>query len=223
MPQLSGIRLFASLPFVNSSSQFLAQFYGGGGGIGSIGLAGVMATKVYLAGSVREERELHQLGLGGRVTSFFSIGVASKKYVRRLGNSHTEGFGVDLGVLIEPDKTVALGLTLADIGGVSLQGANGTSLPFQAEMTLQIGGRIRLLADHLRFGLGMDISQQGDVEGFHFGLETVVYEAFAARFGWNNGEITWGLGLGIKNLFDVEAMLVGNSWTISTELTLFGR
>jgi hypothetical protein len=69
----------------------------------------------------------------------------------------------------------------------------------------------------------MDVSKDGNVGGFHFGFEGIFYEAFAIRAGWNNGEITWGLGLGIKNLFDIEVMTFGKSWTVSTELVLFGR
>ncbi|MBI1744439.1 hypothetical protein HYR54_15430 [Candidatus Acetothermia bacterium] len=223
LPQLHGLHVLASLPFTNSSSTFFTQFYGAGGAIGFVGMGGISATKTYLTGPVREEREMNQLGLGGQLTSFFRAGIAAKRYARTLGGTRTEGLGLDLGIIIEPEPVAAIALQLTDIGGVTLRSLAPDIPPFQAEMMVHIGARFRILNDHLRFGLGMDVTQGGNVSGFHFGMEGIIYEAFALRAGWNNGEITLGIGLGIKNLFDIEVMNVGNSWTVSTELVLFGR
>jgi hypothetical protein len=223
LPQLQGVHLLASLPFPDSLSLFYLQYYGASASFGGFGVGGIVATKTFLGEPTKHEIELAQLGVGGQLTRFFRAGISAKRYAQTLGATRTEGLGLDIALLIEPEGNFAVGLKAADIGGVTLDRPAPTNPPTVQEMTVQLGARVRLFDDHVRFGIGMEVTQGGEIGGFHFGIEAILIESFALRAGWNNGDLTVGAGVGIKNLFTLDALIVGQSWTVATELVLFGR
>jgi hypothetical protein len=227
LPQLSGVRAVASLPFPSKEGLFAIQYYGASVNWSSIGISMILASKTFLENLYPEEHGIFQMAFGSQISSTFRAGASIKRYSRKVGEAFTQGVGFDLGAMIEPFLTgwlsqLTIGAKMADIGGTTLRGVDPTATS-SADMHVELGAMWHMYDRRLRFVGAIDIIQHKGLDGIHWGVEAVILEAFAMRFGWNNGEITWGLGLGIKNLFDVEAMLVGNSWTISTELTLFGR
>lgn len=134
--------------------------------------------------------------LGG-ATSF---GISAKIVHQSIDPFSSTGTGLDLGFLYTPDKVPALslGLNLQDIAGANLKLSNvEESTPHTMMLGASYGvtvgraGRLNLL-------FGYD-SPQFDRRMLHLGAEYVHAGRVAARIGWDDGTMTFGIGVGFKS------------------------
>lgn len=223
----SAARFTMSLPFPNSESLFSTQYYGASFNLGILGVSALLANKTYLKDSHGETRGLWQLGIGAQISSTFRAGLGLKRYARTINNESLQGYGFDLGAMIEPFPVgllshLTIGVKMMDIGGIVLKNKN-SSAHYDIDMRISLGAMFHWYEKRLRFLGALDIVQHKGVDGIFLGVEGVLYEAFAARLGWSNGEATWGVSFGMNNLFRVDFMTVSNGFTVATELMLFAR
>ncbi len=223
----SAARFTMSLPFPNSESFFSTQYYGASFNLGVVGLSALLANKNYLKDSTSESRGLFQLGLGAQISSTFRAGVGIKRYTREINQVAVQGYGFDLGAMIEPFSTgllshFTIGVKMMDIGGIALKNKD-PAMTYDIDMRVGLGAMFHWYNKRLRFVGGLDIVQHKGIDAIYLGVEGVLYEAFAARLGWSNGEASWGISFGVNNLFRVDFMTVSNGFTVATEIVLFAK
>lgn len=139
------------------------------------------------------------LGMGWRLHRRVSAG-AAVKYQRyeqafeAIEQGRGTGWGLDLGIIVQPQRRLWVGASLRDAGGTTLEFDNGaTSRPFDGEFTVgaavQAHRAVLLLAD-----LGRDA---------HAGAEVRIVDALTLRGGWTKDlegldASRWSAGLAFR-------------------------
>jgi hypothetical protein len=133
----------------------------------------------------------------------FSLGVNIKYSQYNLASLNAYTMGFDFGVLIYPKDKLRVGLAVDNLGmkysWVSSKywqefDQTGTDTEDKFPVNFKLGGSYLLLKDKLLLSLQADKNSKQDAR-FHLGAEYRWLEYFAGRLGYNDGSLTFGLGI----------------------------
>lgn len=171
---------------------------------------------IYLSFGFQILAMLQQSGqFKGLPSDLVSIGV-SMKYLREGMDDNEEfkysgkGFGADLGILIKPHKTFAMGYQLKDLNAKLESNTNdifdrGSTLENKFPITQKLGIFYHTPLDWAGVAYDFEWSDAGE-EKHHFGAELVSNIA-SGRLGYDNNHFTFGGGLEFKMIKQVYMML----------------
>jgi hypothetical protein len=133
----------------------------------------------------------------------FSLGVNMRYSQYNLASLNVYTMGFDFGILIYPRDKLRVGLAGDNLGmKYSWVSTNywqefdqpGTDTKDDFPVNFKLGGSYLLLKDKLLLSMQADKNNKQDVR-FHLGAEYRWLEYFAGRIGYNDGSITFGLGI----------------------------
>ncbi|MCJ7508306.1 MAG: PorV/PorQ family protein, partial [candidate division Zixibacteria bacterium] len=170
-----------------------------------------------------------------RSRSNLAWGASAKVIYRKLADNSAFGMGLDGGVLYSPYDFLTLGANLLDLTATFLTYNNGTTESIYP--TLKTGGALKkdfgdfsnLLAidSDVRFENRRSSAQYwiGSLSfDMHYGFETWYKNRVAGRLGFDQGNLTFGFGLRIRQFILDAAFLnhdqLENSYRISLQVKL---
>ncbi|MCK4394932.1 hypothetical protein KAX17_18700, partial [Candidatus Bipolaricaulota bacterium] len=169
--------------------------------------------------------------IGTLAANVFDIGLAGanvKYYMADSGLGETaDGFGFDLGLLVNLGEMFTIGVTAIDLGGTKITWKGGTQDTVSA--LYKAGMAMRLVDDMLIFAADMDFdgTNLGDA---HLGMEFKVIEELALRGGvvltndFQDYYFSVGAGISVAGLYVDAAYLlnetIGDTLVLSAEFSL---
>lgn len=133
------------------------------------------------------------VSFGKTVTSFLSVG-GTLKYVRTgLDDFSADGFGIDGAVLLQPFDRLSLGLLLQNLStSIMWQKSYDETIP----MNLRIGAAFRVAHPVL---ITADVGKDSQMKPtLHLGGEVRLTDSLPVRMGFNDGQMTGGIGLDLE-------------------------
>ena len=168
-------------------------------GLGTIGMSG---TRLFLGGfegrdvnnvftrSFENTQSAYGFSYGRQVIDTLAMGANVKYFSHTLDNYHTGNYIIDVAMLYKPpmDNT-QLGFNMQNLLSIKTGQETADKLP----LNLRLGGRIKMLHDHLVIAADVNTDRAG--MAYHLGAEYWAFEYLAIRLGMDAEEFTLGFGV----------------------------
>jgi len=122
--------------------------------------------------------------------------------------NRANGWGIDLGLMIEPVKNARIGFLMQDAVGTRVKWNTPTRSTFTRHPSFKVGSSYTLDLPVICTTFSIDADNlQGDLEknsgdgssiNLHYGLEFRIFSILALRVGYEKEKITAGAGFGLK-------------------------
>jgi len=139
-----------------------------------------------------------------RFTGIFGLGTTIKMVEKKIDDRSARGFGADIGTTLDVHEKVRLGAMIRNIIPPSY---NFSTDKEKFPIIMRTGASVRMFNNHLLSSLDLE-KTIGTAQNpkFHFGLEGFVIRNIFFRFGWDQTELTTGVGVHLQTIqFDYAA------------------
>jgi tetratricopeptide (TPR) repeat protein len=138
--------------------------------------------------------------------SDFYIGCTAKSVSNKLDTFSSTGFGMDVGLLSKLGSGFSLGINLQNVIGAKIQ---RDYIADETPMTIRPG--IAWTSDDKTYKVALDIDNTANQSiKPHFGIEYCPNNVFAFRAGYDNGNLTAGIGISPKD-FSIDYAIVNHT------------
>jgi len=136
---------------------------------------------------------------GFNLLSNLSVGATGKYIIEELTSYKAAGFGVDTGLLYRPMDCLSLGVNVQNIIKPSLDWNSPSGNIDTAPLNIKTGLGLTLLDNSLTIASDVDYRKNRPLR-YHAGIEYKPLPMLPIRAGWNDGNISLGVGLVINPL-----------------------
>lgn len=161
-------------------------------------------TSIYFSYGVN----LNELFLSSKLINLY-LGTSAKLISQKLHNAETGGLAVDLGSQIDFDfgfYKFLCGINLVNMISSSLRFYTEEKIPF----IFRVGIGVLMFDDS--FKISLDSVQSKQIKDISLGLEYTLWRLFSIRSGFNNKELTLGLGITRQNIQFNYAFILNRPW-----------
>ena len=162
-------------------------------------------------------------------------GASSKIIYRKLADNSAFGMGLDCGILFSPYGFLAFGANLMDLTATFLSYDNGTTESIYPSLKIGMAARKDFNGFSNVFEIDSDVRFEGRRSSaqywtgnasfdMHYGFESWYGKRIAGRLGFDQGDLTAGIGLRVRQFIIDAAYLshdqLDNSYRISLQVKL---
>ena len=138
---------------------------------------------------------------GYNISDSLSLGITGKYIIEKLYNNSSKGYGVDVGILYDlPLKKLplTLGASIKNLIEPKLVWDTGTYTAIM-ERHYDLGAALKLMDNKLIISSDYKLKKSNST--LHFGLEYALLETIPFRFGYDDQQLSFGVGLNLDSVY----------------------